>query len=216
MGILDEAIRQHLDLKRRQGADQDELQRLEDEAFGPPSRPGDPDFPQSEEQGEAATGEQELSEPADEAPSESAAAGPEAPSAETAQPATEESEQSAFFDAQVDSGSETEPGEDTDLDLELDADEAIGELEDEQPGTSGGDAPISSLDTVEHHFEEAMDEPEVVEDEESPPAESDANRPEDSAEEAEDVLEETPEFLQDTPEDDDLWFEQGEPKDFDF
>ena len=30
------------------------------------------------------------------------------------------------------------------------------------------------------------------------------------------MLEETPEFLRDTPEDDELWFEQGEPKDFDF
>ncbi len=35
-------------------------------------------------------------------------------------------------------------------------------------------------------------------------------------EEDEDVLEETPEFLRDAPEDDELWFEQGEPKDFDF
>jgi hypothetical protein len=34
--------------------------------------------------------------------------------------------------------------------------------------------------------------------------------------EDEDVLEETPEFLRDQPEDDELWFEQGEPKDFDF
>ena len=31
-----------------------------------------------------------------------------------------------------------------------------------------------------------------------------------------DVLEETPEFLRDNPDDDELWFEQGEPKDFDF
>ena len=35
-------------------------------------------------------------------------------------------------------------------------------------------------------------------------------------EEDEDVLEETPEFLRERPEDDELWFEQGEPKDFDF
>ena len=32
----------------------------------------------------------------------------------------------------------------------------------------------------------------------------------------EDVLEETPEFLRENPDDDELWFEQGEPKDFDF
>ena len=40
MGILDEAIRQHLDLKRQHGAADTELQQLEDEAFGPPARPG--------------------------------------------------------------------------------------------------------------------------------------------------------------------------------
>src|SRR6266550_6981391 len=48
MGILDQAIREHLDLKRRRGATDSELQRLEDEAFGPPSRPGEPDFPEHE------------------------------------------------------------------------------------------------------------------------------------------------------------------------
>ena len=31
----------------------------------------------------------------------------------------------------------------------------------------------------------------------------------------EDVLEDTPRFLEDAPEDDDLWFEQKPPKDFD-
>jgi hypothetical protein len=206
MGILDEAIREHLDLKRRQGADQDELQRLESEAFGPPSRPGDPDFPESEDQAEAATGEQELTE-APEAPAPPPDAEPpaaEAATAEPAQPATEETEQAGLYDAEADSGGSEAAAEG---DLEPDVEDAAGE------------APISSLDTVEHHFEEAIDEAEVVEDEEAPPAESEADGPEDSAEDAEDaedVLEETPEFLQDTPEDDELWFEQGEPKDFDF
>jgi len=41
MGILDEAIRDHLELKRKGGAQETDLRRLEDEAFGPPSRPGD-------------------------------------------------------------------------------------------------------------------------------------------------------------------------------
>src|SRR5919106_664370 len=41
MGILDEAIRDHLDLKRKGGAQETDLRRLEDEAFGPPSRPGE-------------------------------------------------------------------------------------------------------------------------------------------------------------------------------
>jgi hypothetical protein len=40
MGILDEAIREHLELKRQHGADDSELKQLEDDAFGPPRRPG--------------------------------------------------------------------------------------------------------------------------------------------------------------------------------
>src|SRR4051812_13332428 len=41
MGILDEAIREHLELKRQHGAGDSELQQLEDEAFGQAERPGD-------------------------------------------------------------------------------------------------------------------------------------------------------------------------------
>ena len=41
MGILDEAIREHLELKRQHGADDSELEQLEDEAFGQAERPGD-------------------------------------------------------------------------------------------------------------------------------------------------------------------------------
>jgi len=41
MGILDEAIREHLELKRRHGAGDSELQQLEDEAFGQAERPGE-------------------------------------------------------------------------------------------------------------------------------------------------------------------------------
>jgi heat shock protein HspQ len=43
MSILDDAIREHLELKRAHGADEAELKRLEDEAFGPPGRPEEPD-----------------------------------------------------------------------------------------------------------------------------------------------------------------------------
>lgn len=53
MGLLDDAIRQHLELKRSHGAEAEELSRLEQEAFSPPSRPGDPDFgPESDTAGE--------------------------------------------------------------------------------------------------------------------------------------------------------------------
>src|SRR5829696_2445774 len=40
MGILDEAIKQHLELKRQHGADDSELKELEDQAFGQAERPG--------------------------------------------------------------------------------------------------------------------------------------------------------------------------------
>lgn len=43
MSILDDAIREHLELKRAHGADEVELKKLEDEAFGPPGRPDDAD-----------------------------------------------------------------------------------------------------------------------------------------------------------------------------
>ncbi|HTR73890.1 MAG TPA: hypothetical protein VMH33_01360 [Solirubrobacterales bacterium] len=43
MSILDDAIREHLELKRAHGADEGELKRLEDEAFGPPQRPDEAD-----------------------------------------------------------------------------------------------------------------------------------------------------------------------------
>ena len=42
MGILDEAIRDHLELMRKGGTREADLRRLEDEAFGPPGRPGEP------------------------------------------------------------------------------------------------------------------------------------------------------------------------------
>jgi hypothetical protein len=43
MSILDDAIREHLELKRAHGADEVELKKLEDEAFGPPARPDEQD-----------------------------------------------------------------------------------------------------------------------------------------------------------------------------
>ena len=38
MGLLDDAIKEHLELKRRRGADAEEVSRLEQEALGPPQR----------------------------------------------------------------------------------------------------------------------------------------------------------------------------------
>jgi hypothetical protein len=48
MGLLDDAIREHLELKRRRGADPDEVARQEDEALGDP-RSGEFARPEAEQ-----------------------------------------------------------------------------------------------------------------------------------------------------------------------
>src|ERR687887_618260 len=55
MGILDDAIREHLDLKRKHGARENELREIEDEAFGQGDQP-DP-FAAGELYGEVASAE---------------------------------------------------------------------------------------------------------------------------------------------------------------
>jgi outer membrane biosynthesis protein TonB len=84
MGLLDDAIREHLDLKRKHGAGDDELRRQETEALGPArrdftgdaSQAAEPAVGDSEEAAPAAT-EEPVAEPAgwldDEAPFDAAA-----------------------------------------------------------------------------------------------------------------------------------------------
>jgi hypothetical protein len=50
MGLLDEAIREHLELKRRRGADPDEVARQEGEALGDPRSAPQPEPPVAEEE----------------------------------------------------------------------------------------------------------------------------------------------------------------------
>ena len=196
MGILDEAIREHLELKRRRGATESELRQLEDEAFGPPSRPGEPDFPgqgePSEQSGNGIAREGAVAAPGEEA-------------------------------ADHDLGPAAEPGAEEPVAAEHQVlEEAEGRAEEAAP-MEAEELPIESLDTVEHPFpeeeappaEEPGAEPageqfEGAEDDRSARSESEREGDE------EDVLADTPEFLKDAPEDDELWFEQGEPKDFDF
>ena len=293
MGILDDAIREHLDLKRRHGAQDSEVKRLEDEAFGPPTRPGEPDFPDSEEQpavGAEAADEPPESEPeaapSDEAPAVTAEEVP-SPGAETAsedatalleqdsldeqkyQPAGDPLAEEALADpepATPEPPSEEQPlepeaaspepaapaeagetdadasffdqeGEELELDLDLededghedaDRDEPASE---EMPAEPAPEEPVAGMETAEHPMEdllgdevsveEAAPAPEPTPTEEAPPPEPEPGEEQetdadDADEDDEDVLEETPEFLRDQPEDDELWFEQGEPKDFDF
>ena len=211
MGILDDAIREHLELKRQRGATESELKQLEDEAFGPPSRPGDAELAASDlEHSENGIGADAAgSEPHD--AYHEAGAEPSAVEHPVVEPDSEE------LTTILDQTPGGEQGHD-DLDLEepppaeTEPEEHPGESDDvvepedhlepdEPQEDTAPDAPVESLDTAEHPGAEEMDEPEAM--------------PEEHAAE-DDVLADTPEFLKDAPEDDELWFEQGKPKDFDF
>ncbi len=219
MGILDDAIRQHLDLKRRQGAEEDELQRLEDEAFGPPSRPGDPDFPAMAEENESGNGTPPSGESV--ATEEPPGAKPEPATAEAPavqQPLEPETPAERFADTQT-----PEPSGGAFYDQREDEPPAADEPAPAEGGTD--EPPIESLDTVEHPFEgqiedtgeaEAVEQPSTAEEQQLTDEEEVVEGELAEEGEGDDVLEETPEFLRDQPEDDELWFEQGEPKDFDF
>src|SRR3954453_18055364 len=76
MGLLDDAIREHLELKRRRGADPSELERQENEALGPARRG---EFARPD--GEAPSADAPPEEPAEPA-AEEPAAGPASAAAE--------------------------------------------------------------------------------------------------------------------------------------
>jgi hypothetical protein len=109
MGILDEAIRDHLDLKRKGGTPQPDLKRLEDEAFGPPSRPGDAE-------GATAVAEAEAPRPESGSETESPSASappPSAPVEEAPRPSADRPEnggESLFHDFAAEEGLVGPPG----------------------------------------------------------------------------------------------------------
>jgi hypothetical protein len=203
MGILDDAIREHLDLKRKHGARDAELQQLEDEAFGPPTRPDEPDFPERPPTGEedvvvaeAATeeGVQPGAEESEPYPLEEATA-PEPPPPAVFDHASEEPIAPPVSDSELDPVPAAEP--------EPEPEAIVGEPTVEHPAPEpevAADADVAELEPQE-------DQEEFEEFRETEGSEEEGE---------EDVLEETPEFLRDTPENERLWFEQGEPQDFDF
>ncbi len=291
MGILDEAIREHLELKRQHGADDSELKQLEDQAFGPPGRPGDgeeaPDplaEAPTEFMAQPGAVEDEAKEPArretpsiadlQEAPpslSEEDSPGTEEPAVEE-HPAmeheavTEPPEPEESSEPEEPAGPSTEerhaiaeqPTEMFDVEQELAAsdppnptdeeliEEEIAEprlaptdplagLEEAEEGEVSieGPAPVDDEDDefwderrLSDELDQALEAPPEPEPEpepapsEEPEAHEPAEEPAPSEGQAEhgdeDVLEETPDFLEETPEDDQLWFEQKPPKDFDF
>jgi hypothetical protein len=283
MGILDDAIKEHLELKRQHGAGEDELRKLEDEAFGAAERPGEPgsapdalteaptEFmaqPEPAESVEPAEARRPRPDVADlqEAPPAAPEAEPEQPPAEEEAPAIEqaipeppvEPEPPAEVEPEP-AGPSTEereaiaeqPTELYDVEDELGGPPAPAPTEDElveeemqeprlapvDPLSGVADAEEEEEDDAEREADDFFDEKRLsdeldqalegpsVDDEDEAELEDDAELAEEELEEdeerpaeggEEDVLEETPDFLEEAPEDDQLWFEQKPPKDFDF
>jgi hypothetical protein len=212
MGILDDAIREHLDLKRRRGADPSEVERAEREALGPVRR--NPTAAELAEAGDAGPeGAAAYDHLDDEGWSHDSL---QEPAADVGAP--------LVYDESV-------------ADAQAVYDESAAEP---VPAPSGFPAPgAAAVDDVHDPLAEEPFEDEVAHEPcpaappppAPPPAMSgpgpetaeynveDALAAEEHHEPGgrdEDVLEETPEFLQDTPDHDRLWFEQRPPKDFDF
>jgi hypothetical protein len=299
MSILDDAIREHLELKRAHGADEAELKRLEDEAFGPPGRPEEPDplaeaptefiatpeAPAAEpaaEEGRSRINVADLQEPPApaEEPQAEAAEAIEPPTAEAATPVPaedpaqtappaeeqpamehelvappveqdEEPEPAAderhaiaeqpteLFDVEAEMGTEDAPA----AEAPSPSDEQIVEAELEEPKLVPVEQPEEDYEEEDEEFwseqrlsdelDQALEAP-ITEEHEAPAPTAEPAAPifdveeEDEEHEEgerpdydpdtghEDVLEDTPDFLEDAPEDDELWFEQRPPKDFDF
>ncbi|HEX4719477.1 MAG TPA: hypothetical protein VH300_13165 [Thermoleophilaceae bacterium] len=192
MGILDEAIREHLELKREHGASEDEIRRKEAEAFGPARAevaPAAAEEPVSEDE------HTQLLQPGDH---------PVPDAHDHLHPA----------------GSDPAWGEDTEFFSEQPATEAAPEPrrqhhEDEQHPALVDHEHLGG----EEHAPEPVFRPSAETPAGAPEAPTGPTTPPEEPNEGEgeeDVLEETPEFLQDAPEHDRLWFEQKPPRDFDF
>jgi hypothetical protein len=203
MGLLDDAIREHLDLKRRRGADPTEVERDEREALGPVRR-----APENQPSAEAASGSRVAPFAYDQEEDWSDDPLPDAPPSRARR-------SRAAPEPDVDNGtiSEDEP-------------EAAEEPRPSRLARIFG-KPGPQVEPEPEPEEEDEDEPEPHDEVKAsrPRPTADAEPADPDTEEApepakpqkdEDVLEETPEFLQDTPDHDRLWFEQRPPKDFDF
>jgi hypothetical protein len=210
MGLLDDAIRQHLELKRQHGASEEEVQRQEEEALGPARRDvaaaepsGDNGELEAVEDAPVASEEEtELFDPeASSDDSETALDEPEATPAVGAGEALEDDEPP---EAEELFERDEEPGDGPDLEG-VPAPDAMPE----------SPAPFDAETAFEGFGERDDEEPRDEAEDDRDDAERDRDDPEPDSDDA-DVLEDTPDFLQETPEHDRLWFEQKPPRDFDF
>jgi len=192
MGLLDDAIREHLELKRRRGADPSEIERAERDALGPvrrvpePIQEGgfEPDPGLSAESGLERHGAEEHWD--EHWPEESISATAPEPLAEPLEPLEP-------------AGSQQDPAP-----VREPAPEPLPERAPD-PAPDLGHASEEHLprhDPEDHLLQRTQ--------EYAFPGEEEGEK------HGDEMLEETPEFLQDTPDHDRLWFEQRPPRDFDF
>jgi hypothetical protein len=228
MGLLDDAIREHLDLKRRRGADPNEMEKLEREALGPvrraPEQPDDVPVQADADEERFEDAAPEWSEPALEedelVPEPEPELDPAPPAAEAAGAAPGGS---FLFDHEADAGAAAsespaaEPFADEPPTAETPAAATPPPAPAPVPPSAEPAAPPEpGVEPLEpDHLNEETAEYDV-EAEHAREKGAHGEHPEGGAREGEDVLEETPEFLQDTPDHDRLWFEQRPPRDFDF
>ncbi|MTD45327.1 hypothetical protein GKE82_13785 [Conexibacter sp. W3-3-2] len=228
MGLLDDAIREHLELKRRSGEDARKLAQLEHEAFGPIRR-GDPAI-DLQPPGAAAAAEdapvadREASDAglfADEPVAREVAPPAERPRATpepVAEPPAPAYEPPAPADEAPPVAREPEPPRPEPA------------YEPVAPTAPEPAAAAPAADQPTQAF--SLDDLEAMGGAPAPPAAPPADPPARAPEPAplaprdvvpadeepgeHDVLEDTPEFLEETPEHDRLWFEQKPPRDFEF
>jgi hypothetical protein len=194
MGLLDDAIREHLELKRRSGADPGEVAREQHEALDPVER-----------EPEALAADDALVDAvADVAPAQDADPAIEQPELGVMAGGVPEDMPDDLADAPAQGG---DGGDET---AELDM-RTVFDDEDAAPGVAGGLRPADGQG--ESPAEAHTGDDESLEWE--MPGE-DAPAVQEEAEPDPDVLEETPDFLRETPEHERLWFEQRPPRDFDF
>lgn len=221
MGLLDDAIREHLELKRLRGADQGDVARAEREALGEPAheieagpdesegadiRAREEHHPRDAETHPGGGGE------ADPGGTETHPSGGWEAFAGVAHPSGRPAGETHPVDRDMEeTGSET---------IELDMEPL---LDDERSGPSRPPATDAGASSVYGDYEEQPDEDDSLEWEMPGSAERAVDgelhvqhRHSEEQPPVEDVLEETPDFLRDTPEQERLWFEQRPPRDFDF
>jgi hypothetical protein len=213
MGALDDAIREHLELKRRHGASEQEIRDAEAEALGPARRDStaEPlaDEPYVDEAGMTVPFDPFEDEPPPLAGDAVEDAPPPPPPDPVPGPVSTGPvstgpvplDPASLRAAPVEQAPvEPAPVEEPDVDDPVEA---------PAPGTPKphGDPAIDDDDLPPIHHEPGPDEPPAPA---RPPGTEEAAGPDD------DVLEDTPDFLQETPEHDRLWFEQKPPRDFDF